>query len=244
MKEFKDFLTEGVYDKHIFKAFFFAGGHGSGKGWVSERTLKGSGMKVIDTDIGFQNYAKQAGLDLKKMQSFTPAQTKLKDALRARSKSGTKTQLNYAIDERLGLILDSTARDLTRIESEKRALDFTGYDTYMVFVNTRLETALRRNLTRDRVVPEMIVRQNHKKVQANRKALQNMFGSNYLEVDNDYDLDHINSKVYKAINKLKNNKPSKKMAKDWIAMEFELKRQAGQQKTSVGGLFSRFFRKK
>ena len=91
MKEFKDFLTEGVYDKHIFKAFFLAGGPGSGKGWVSERTLKGSGMKVIDTDIGFQNYAKQAGLDLKKMQSFTPAQTKLKDALRARSKSGTKT---------------------------------------------------------------------------------------------------------------------------------------------------------
>ena len=235
MIDFQNFLTEGVYDKHIFKAFFLAGGPGSGKGWVSERTLKGSGMKVIDTDIGFQNYAKQAGLDLKKMQSFTPAQTKLKDALRARSKSGTKTQLNYAIDERLGLILDSTARDLTRIESEKRALDFTGYDTYMVFVNTRLETALRRNLSRDRVVPEHIVRQNHKKVQANRKALQNMFGSNYLEVDNDYDLDHINSKVYKAINKLKNNKPSKKMAKDWIAMEFELKRQAGQQKTSVGG---------
>jgi len=239
VKDFKDFLTEGVYDKHIFKAFFLAGGPGSGKGWVSERTLKGSGMKVIDTDIGFQNYAKQAGLDLKKMQSFTPAQTKLKDALRARSKSGTKTQLNYAIDERLGLILDSTARDLTRIESEKRALDFTGYDTYMVFVNTRLETALRRNLTRDRVVPEMIVRQNHKKVQANRKALQNMFGSNYLEVDNDYDLDHINSEVYKKINKLKKPKYSKQMAKDWVAMELEMKKQAGQKKTSVFSLFAR-----
>ena len=59
------------------------------------------------------------------MQSFTPAQTKLKDALRARSKSGTKTQLNYAIDGRLGLILDSTARDLPRIESEAAALGFS-----------------------------------------------------------------------------------------------------------------------
>ena len=244
MKDFKDFLTEGVYDKHIFKAFFLAGGPGSGKSWVARRTLGGTGMKVINSDAGFKRYAKQVGLDLERMDRFTDDETRLKDKLRARAKSGTKTQLKYAIDERLGLILDSTARDLTRIESEKRALDFTGYDTYMVFVNTRLETALRRNLTRDRVVPEMIVRQNHKKVQANRKALQNMFGSNYLEVDNDYDLDHINSKVYKAINKLKNNKPSKKMAKDWIAMEFELKRQAGQQKTSVGGLFSRFFRKK
>ena len=244
MIDFQNFLTEGVYDKHIFKAFFLAGGPGSGKSWVAARTLEGSGMKVINTDLGFERYATKVGLDLKKMSSFSGFQQRQKEFLRQRSKSGTKTQLNYAIDERLGLILDSTARDLTRIESEKRALDFTGYDTYMVFVNTRLETALRRNLTRDRVVPEMIVRQNHKKVQANRKALQNMFGSNYLEVDNDYDLDHINSKVYKAINKLKNNKPSKKMAKDWIAMEFELKRQAGQQKTSVGGLFSRFFRKK
>ena len=37
-------------------------------------------------------------------------------------KSGTKTQLQYAIDGRLGLILDSTARDIPRIESEAHAL--------------------------------------------------------------------------------------------------------------------------
>ena len=145
MIDFKNFLTEGVYDKHIFKAFFLAGGPGSGKSWVAARTLEGSGMKVINTDLGFQNYAKQAGLDLKKMQSFTPAQTKLKDALRARSKSGTKTQLQFAIEGRLGLILDSTARDIPRIESEASALGALGYDTYMVFVNTTLETALKRN---------------------------------------------------------------------------------------------------
>ena len=41
MKDFKDFLTEGVYDKHIFKAFFLAGGPGSGKSWVASRTLEG-----------------------------------------------------------------------------------------------------------------------------------------------------------------------------------------------------------
>ena len=239
MKEFKDFLTEGVYDKHIFKAFFLAGGPGSGKGWVSERTLKGSGMKVIDTDIGFQNYAKQAGLDLKKMQSFTPAQTKLKDALRARSKSGTKTQLQFAIEGRLGLILDSTARDIPRIESEASALGALGYDTYMVFVNTTLETALKRNQLRPRSVPDAIVIQSHKQIQANRQKLKNIFGSNYIEVDNDFDLAHINSEVYKKINKLKKKDPSKKAAKDWIAIEREMKRQAGQKKTSVFSLFGR-----
>ena len=196
-------------------------------------------MKVIDTDIGFQNYAKQAGLDLKKMQSFTPAQTKLKDALRARSKSGTKTQLQFAIEGRLGLILDSTARDIPRIESEASALGALGYDTYMVFVNTTLETALKRNQLRPRSVPDAIVIQSHKQIQANRQKLKNIFGSNYVEVDNDFDLAHINSEVYKKINKLKKPKYSKQMAKDWVAMELEMKKQAGQKKTSVFSLFGR-----
>ena len=195
MIDFQNFLTEGVYDKHIFKAFFLAGGPGSGKSWVASRTLEGSGMKVINTDLGFERYAKQASLDLKKMQSFTPAQTKLKDALRARSKSGTKTQLQFAIEGRLGLILDSTARDIPGIESEASALGALGYDTYMVFVNTTLETALKRNQLRPRSVPDAIVIQSHKQIQANRQKLKNIFGSNYVEVDNDFDLAHINSEV-------------------------------------------------
>jgi len=239
MQEFKDFITEGVYDKHIFKAFFLAGGPGSGKSWVAARTLEGSGLKVINTDLGFERYAKQAGLDLKKMQSFTPAQTKLKDALRARSKSGTKTQLEFAIQGRLGLILDSTARDIPRIESESSALGALGYDTYMVFVNTTLETALKRNQMRPRSVPDAIVIQSHKQIQANRQKLKNIFGSNYVEVDNDFDLAHINSAVYKKINKLKKKKYGKQMAKDWVAMELEMKKQAGQKKSSVFGLFGR-----
>ena len=65
MKDFKDFLTEGVYDKHIFKAFWLAGGPGSGKSWVAARTLEGSGMKVINTDLGLERYAMKIGLDLK-----------------------------------------------------------------------------------------------------------------------------------------------------------------------------------
>ena len=153
MKDFKDFLTEGVYDKHIFKAFFLAGGPGSGKSWVARRTLGGTGMKVINSDAGFKRYAKQVGLDLERMDRFTDDETRLKDKLRARAKSGTKTQLKYAIDERLGLILDSTARDVPRIEDEKFDLDRIGYETYMVFVNTELETALRRNLNPDRGRP-------------------------------------------------------------------------------------------
>ena len=76
MLNFNDYLdneeaiNEGVYDKNIFKAFFLAGGPGSGKSWVSARTLMGQGMKVINSDDGFERYAKQAGLRLKENGFF------------------------------------------------------------------------------------------------------------------------------------------------------------------------------
>ena len=104
MLNFNDYLdnqeaiNEGVYDKNIFKAFFLAGGPGSGKSWVSARTLMGQGMKVINSDDGFERYAKNAGLNLKKMGSFTAAQTKKKDALRSRAKVGTAYMHQHAID--------------------------------------------------------------------------------------------------------------------------------------------------
>ena len=241
MKDFKDFLTEGVYDKHIFKAFFLAGGPGSGKSWVARRTLGGTGMKVINSDAGFKRYAKQVGLDLERMDKFNDDETRLKNKLRERSKRGTKTQLNLAIDGRLGLILDSTARDVDRIEDEKYTMDNLGYDTYMVFVNTSLETALRRNqyVERGRPVPEHIVIKSHKEVQANRRRLMNIFGRNYVEVDNDKDVDVINSNVYKKIVSLQRKPYTKQKAKDWVRDELLLKKMAGQKKGSVFGLFGR-----
>ncbi len=99
MIDFQNFLTEGVYDKHIFKAFFLAGGPGSGKSWVAKRTLGGTGMKVINSDAGFKRYAKKAKLDLERMDKFNDDETRLKNKLRERSKRGTLTQLEYAISK-------------------------------------------------------------------------------------------------------------------------------------------------
>ena len=159
-------------------------------------------------------------------------ETRLKDKLREKSKRGTKKQLEYAIDERLGLILDSTARDVDRIEDEKYTMDNLGYDTYMVFVNTSLETALRRNqnVDRGRPVPEHIVRKNWNIVQKNRAVLMRMFGSNYVEVDNNEDLEYINNQTFKAINRLKSSKYMKVAAQKWVANELEMKRLAGMKK--------------
>ena len=230
MLNFNDFLdneeaiNEGVYDKNIFKCFFLAGGPGSGKSWVSARTLMGQGMKVINSDDGFENYAKKVGLELK-MTNMSAFQTKQKNFLRTRAKRGTMSMHQHAIDGRLGMIMDSTARDTARIEAEAQSMRYLGYDTYMVFVNTTLEVALKRNELRPRSVPEPIVRNSHTQIQRNIPKLRAIFGSkNFVEVDNSIEREDVNIKVYKEIQKLVRSKPTSPMAQAWIDNELAKKR--------------------
>ena len=61
MLSYNKFLTEGVYDPHIFKAFFLAGGPGSGKSYVQRRLFSGTGMKVVNSDNFLTNSLKKAG---------------------------------------------------------------------------------------------------------------------------------------------------------------------------------------
>ena len=67
MKSFTD-LQEGLYDPNIFKAFFLAGGPGSGKSYVVKKSTGGTGLKIVNSDDIFEKYLKQAKLDFK-MQS-------------------------------------------------------------------------------------------------------------------------------------------------------------------------------
>ena len=239
--ENEDIITEGIHDKGIFKAFYLAGGPGSGKSWVAAKTLEGSGMKVVNSDIGFENYAKKAGLDLNQMGDFTKDETKLKDELRRRAKRGTETMGQHAVNGRLGLIIDSTARDADKIESAASGLRYLGYQTYMIFVNTTIEVALKRNEERPRSVPEAIVRQSHAQIQKQKPRLIRMFGaSNYIEVQNNKKQDDINVLVYKEIRKRANSKITSKTAKDWIENEKALIRARNPSGKVDTGFFAKF----
>jgi len=233
MIEFKEFLAEGVYDRNIFKAFFLAGGPGSGKSWVSTRTLGGAGMKVINSDSAFEALLKREKMSLD-FKGYSEAELVRRDVIRAKAKRMTAASLNAAIEGRLGLILDSTARDVARIESEKAYMKALGYDTFMVFVNTSREVALVRNQERKRKLPDAIVIQNHKQVQANIGKLQNMFGNNnFAIIDNNKVKEDVNPKVYKAVRKLVNRDPTSKVAKDWVKRELA-------RKSGKAGFWSRF----
>ena len=51
MKSYEQILSEGLYDPNIFKAFFLAGGPGSGKSFVTKNVFSGTGLKVVNSDI-------------------------------------------------------------------------------------------------------------------------------------------------------------------------------------------------
>ena len=50
MKKLNQILAEGVYDPGIFKAFFLAGGPGSGKTFVTQSAFAGTGLKIVNSD--------------------------------------------------------------------------------------------------------------------------------------------------------------------------------------------------
>ena len=224
MREFKQYIIEGVYDPNIFKAFFLAGGPGSGKSWVSERTLSGMGLKVINSDNSFSRALEKEKMSLN-MATTDAKEIARRDDIRAKAKARTGVQLKLALAGRLGLILDSTARDMSRIESEANSMKYIGYDVHMIFVNTSLEVALKRNQMRARKVPDAIVIQNHKQVQKNIGLYQRIFGiSNFVIIDNNKVAEDVNPSVHKAIRRMVNRKPTSYQAVSWIKRELAKKR--------------------
>ena len=112
MKDYKTFLiTEGVYDPGIFKAYFLAGGPGSGKTFVTANAFAGTGLKLVNSDAVFERYLKQAGLSMKMPES----EAEIRDEIRARAKAKTSGKLDLYIKGRLGLVIDGTGRDFELI---------------------------------------------------------------------------------------------------------------------------------
>ena len=100
-------LQEGVYDPNIFKAFFLAGGPGSGKSYVVRKTTGGLGMRIVNSDDAFEKKLKDAGHSLDTRAMATQVRDKIRDVAKQITK---KQQTNY-IEGSLGLIIDGTGKD-------------------------------------------------------------------------------------------------------------------------------------
>jgi cytidylate kinase len=220
MKSYEQILSEGLYDPNIFKAFFLAGGPGSGKSFVARNVFTGTGLKLVNSDIVLENSLRKAGLSL----SMPDEEQYFRDILRTRAKAIVDNQIDLYVKGRLGLVIDATGRDYNIISRQFSALQLLGYDCYMVFVNTSLEVALERNAKRERVVPEYITKNSWQSVQNNIGRFQNLFGlTNFVVVDNSKSEQELvtltMNKVNSVVRRFLTTPIKSYIAKRWMAKE-------------------------
>ena len=229
MKHFKavyeEYILEGVYDPGIFKAFFLAGGPGSGKTFVTQSAFAGTGLKVVNSDTAFERGLRQANLSL----AMPPEEEYFRDLIRQRAKTTTANALDIYMRGRLGIIIDATGRDYGLVNAQVNSLKAIGYDCYMIFVNTNLDVALERNRKRERTLPDYIIKNNWDKIQRNIGGFQKIFKpQNFLIIDNNKSEQELVTNVLnQAARFVKNNlrtPPNNLIAKNWIARELEIRK--------------------
>ena len=214
-------LQEGVYDPNIFKAIFLAGGPGSGKSYVVRRTTGGLGMKIVNSDDIYEKMLKDAGMDTTPEDIYSDKGQEI----RVKAKGVTKRMKGNFLDGRLGLIIDGTGKDYDKISKQTAGLKSLGYECYMIFVNTSLDTAQAQNKKRKRTLPETEVATMWNEVQQNIGKFQRLFGgSSFIVVDNNMAGEDVFEKVWKRIAMLIRKKVSNPTAKRWISQELAKKK--------------------
>ena len=222
MKTLKQ-LQEGLYDPNIFKAFFMAGGPGSGKSYVVKKSTGGTGLKIVNSDDAFEKMLKKAGLSLKMPDDELIPRDKIRDKAKVLT---DKRKDNY-VEGRLGLVIDGTGKDLDKITNQASDLKQIGYDVYMIFVNTSLDVALENNQKRARTLKDSIVKDSWNAVQNNMGKFQRYFGGkNFIIVDNnEVDKDgKLFDACFKRVKSLLSNKVVNPTAKRWIDREIRARR--------------------
>jgi predicted kinase len=256
-----DLLQEGVFDKGILKAVFMAGGPGSGKSYVASQlfgipkkiNVSVSGLKTVNSDTEFEALLRKYGfetfgtgkLDIDKWpdevfkmvaggDEDTPAGEHGAITVRTRAKQLTKQRRKLYMEGRLGMIIDGTGHNYAKLSKEKKELEKLGYDCYMVFVNTSLEVAHKRNEERARTLPKDILEKSWKDVQANIGKFQGLFGSNFALVDNSKFLSEKDAQAKfgmitkKYINKFIKQPIKNHIGKKWIKHQLILRNKSGK----------------
>ena len=225
VNSFIQHLSEGIYDPGIFKAFFLAGGPGSGKSFVTNSAFAGTGLKVVNSDTTFERNLKKANLSL----NMPDEEEYFRNIIRGRAKQTAIAQLDKYVQGRLGLVIDSTGRDYDVIARNHNMLQQLGYDCYMVFVNTSLEVALARNARRERTIPEYITKSSWDGVQNNIGKFQRLFGmAKFIVVDNNKsDLELVTltmNRIGKLVRRFITAPVQNYKAKQWMKKELEARK--------------------
>ena len=234
-----DLLNEGVDDPGILKCIFLAGGPGSGKSTVAKElfgiskatSFSASGLKTINSDNAFEAGLKKSGIDSKQLANIEKNDPVLWDIIQGKSTNSIRSQAKDITNQmrtfyeagRLGMIVDGTGNDTSKIKSQKERAEKLGSDCYMVFVNTSLEVAKYRNSMRDRVMPDNLVTNIWKDCQNNMGKFQTMFSGNFRIVDNSKTGNNITSDIQKGVDGFIREPLRNPIGKKWVTQARILK---------------------
>ena len=234
---FNDFINEGVNDPGILKAFFMAGGPGSGKSFVAAEIFGfpkeavssvsyRTGLKLVNNDNAFEAGLKKYGLSAGELANYAKDEEKWAEVMKIRDKSKglTKRMQNNYLGGKLGQVIDGTGKNFDKIKGHRNLYRDMGYDCYMVFVNTSLDIALERNRMRERKLEDKMVEKMWKEVQDNLGKFQKLFGAgNMLIVDNSEYGGDILAQIEKQIAKQISKPIKNPLGKLWIKGQLENK---------------------
>ena len=240
-KLFAELITEGVDDPGILKCIFLAGGPGSGKSFTAKEifgvgksdiaSVSAGGLKVLSSDTAFEQALKKNGIDPKDLANIEKSDPNFwayiagetGDSIRNKAKEITQKQQAFYEAGRLGMIIDGTGDEVLKIRNKMDKAEKLGYDCYMVFVNTSLEVAIKRNAERSRSLPESLVREIWSKCQENMGKFQGMFGNNFIIVDNT-EYHPISKSVQKQVDAFLRKPIQNPIGKKWILGARQLKK--------------------
>ncbi len=240
-KLFAEIITEGVDDPGILKCIFLAGGPGSGKSYVAKeifgvgkgdlQSVSAGGLKIINSDTAFEQALKKNGIDPGDLADiskndpnfweFIAGETG--DSIRNRAKALTQKQQAFYEAGRLGMIIDGTGDEVMKIRRKMFHAKSLGYDCYMVFVNTSLEVAQKRNKQRSRKLDPELVEDIWRKCQENLGHFQGLFGNNFIIVDNT-EYQPVNKSIQKQVDAFLRKPIENPIGKKWILGARQLKK--------------------
>ena len=232
-KLFAEIITEGVDDPGILKCIFLAGGPGSGKSYTAKEifgvgkgdldSVSAGGLKLISSDIAFKQALKKNGINPKDLADIEKNDPNFwafiageeGDSIRNRAKAVTQKQQAFYEAGRLGMIIDGTGDEVLKIRNKKEKAEKLGYDCYMIFVNTSLEVAQKRNLERGRTLDPARVETIWRKCQENMGKFQGLFHQNFIIVDNT-EYQPVSKSVQKQVDAYLRKPTENPIGKKWI----------------------------
>ena len=180
--------------------------------------MTSTGLKVVNSDQAYEYLKKKHNIPTAS-EDMTDDERSLDGKIMYQSVQIAKKQLEMYLEGKLGIIIDGTGGSSKQLLQKKKRIEDLGYDTYMIFVHTTLETALARNKARkSRSLLDKVVERTWDKVQKNLEIYRNAFKGNFTFVSTeDTKPGELPKDTKRAVMRFISSPIKNKTAQSWIA---------------------------